>query len=67
MMLPRRRVLLSPLVMVLVSLGRRRSGGRGVLILAMPWARDLTGPQQLGDQEERGDEAGCATKEHDGV
>ena len=66
-MLARRRVLLSPLAMMLVSLGRRCGGSNRVLVLAMPRARDLASPQQLWDQEERCDEAGCATKGHDGV
>jgi hypothetical protein len=66
-MLARRRDLPGTLVMVLVSLGRRRSGISGDPILPMPRARNLTSPQQLWEKEKRCDKAGCATIGHDGV
>jgi hypothetical protein len=54
------------LVVVRVSFHRRSRGRLGVL-LAVPWAGNLTGPQQLRDQEERGKDAGGATIGHEGV
>jgi hypothetical protein len=67
-MMPAWRGLLpSALVMMLVSPGRRCRRGSGVPVLTMPRARDFPSPQQLWDQEKRGDKARCATIEHDGV
>jgi hypothetical protein len=55
------------LVMMLVSLCRLRRGCSGAMMVAATWAGDLTGPEQRRDQEECGEDAGGATKEHDAV
>jgi len=52
MTLGRSRVLPGTLVMVLVPCHRLRRSRGWLVIRAVPWAGDLTRPQQLWDQEE---------------
>ena len=42
--------------------GRRRRDA--LLVVLMPRAREVTAPQQEGEHEERGGNAGGATREH---
>ena len=62
-----RRLGRGALVMVLVTFRRHRRDRSYLMIRTMARACDLTSPQQLGNQEDRGDKAGSAPIRHDGV
>jgi hypothetical protein len=67
MMLVGSRVLTGTLVVVLVRRHRIRRSRGWLVILAVPWAADITDSHQLWDQEKRGEDANGLAMGHDAV